>query len=312
MERISRARVVAYDASAHTATVELNDAPGMLLNVPVAMDVGGHLMTAGREVALLSWADVGGVVLGPYGAAPSGDPLMPGERLYIYDTGTYIRRRTDASEVHLSTDQAELHLRPGDSSGHLAVTADALRPVAATAPDLGAPDRRFDVAYLNDVDAAGNAEYQLSSVVRRYVTRPKQILYPPNGTYFDLWTFTTPGGSTSVGQRGDLSGLLVVTFNNRSTGSPPYAMFSAVYFLSIFAQYTSPMTAKLTRLAEHLHSGPAITYDIRPKAGASDTSLTLEMSVAHANWYDWPHLVAHLDVQSHATVSAVYITPEVV
>jgi len=311
MERISRARVVSYDASAHTATVELRDAPGTLLSVPVAMDVGGHLLTAGREVALLSWADVGGVILGPYGAAPSGNPQMPGEYLYIYDTGTYVRRRTDASEAHLSTDRAELHLRPADANGHLAVTADALRPVADTAPDLGAADKRFDVAYLNDMNAAGHAEYQLSALVRHYVTRPKQILYPPDNTYFDLWTFTAPGGSSSVGQRGDLSGLLVVTFNNRSTSSPPYAMFSAVYFLSIFSQYTYAMTARLTRLAEHVHTGPAITYDIRPKAGASDTSLTLEMSITHADWYNWSHLVAHLDVLSHATVGTVYITPEV-
>ncbi len=66
---IVRARVRAYYSATHTADVEAVRGPAALLGgLPVVAHCPAGFLTAGREVAVLLWDDVGGVVLGPYGA----------------------------------------------------------------------------------------------------------------------------------------------------------------------------------------------------------------------------------------------------
>lgn len=74
---IVRALVRAYDATRHLADVELCAGPRALLcGVPVLTSAPPRHLTAGREVALLLWPDVGGLVLGPWSPAP--DRLLQG------------------------------------------------------------------------------------------------------------------------------------------------------------------------------------------------------------------------------------------
>jgi len=69
MMDIVRGRVRAYDAATHTADVEAVRGPAALLSgLPVVAQCPAGFLVAGREVAVLLWSDVDGVVLGPYGA----------------------------------------------------------------------------------------------------------------------------------------------------------------------------------------------------------------------------------------------------
>lgn len=66
---IVRGRVRAYYSATHTADVEAVRGPAALLGgLPVVAQCPAGFLSAGREVAVLLWDDVGGVVLGPYGA----------------------------------------------------------------------------------------------------------------------------------------------------------------------------------------------------------------------------------------------------
>jgi hypothetical protein len=83
-ERIVRALVRAYDASSHLAELELCTGPRALLSgVPVLTSIPPRQLVNGREVALLLWPDVGGLVLGPWSPAP--DRLLQG---WAVDTST--------------------------------------------------------------------------------------------------------------------------------------------------------------------------------------------------------------------------------
>ena len=69
---IIRARVRAYDALTHTADLEPISAPEALMdNVPCLQSTPATDLVAGNTVAVLMWADVGGLVLGAYGGLPT-------------------------------------------------------------------------------------------------------------------------------------------------------------------------------------------------------------------------------------------------
>jgi len=73
--QIIRAVLREYHAATHTAEVEPVMGPASLVGeVPVLMSCRPDLLTAGREVAVLTWSDVGGLVLAPYGAVPDDPP----------------------------------------------------------------------------------------------------------------------------------------------------------------------------------------------------------------------------------------------
>jgi len=73
--QIIRAVLREYHAATHTAEVEPVLGPASLVGeIPVLMSCRPDLLTTGREVAVLTWSDVGGLVLGPYGAVPADPP----------------------------------------------------------------------------------------------------------------------------------------------------------------------------------------------------------------------------------------------
>jgi len=72
---VIRAILREYHSATHTAEVEPVMGPASLVGeIPVLMSCRPDLLTTGREVAVLTWSDVGGLVLGPYGAVPDDPP----------------------------------------------------------------------------------------------------------------------------------------------------------------------------------------------------------------------------------------------
>jgi len=75
--QIIRAVLREYHAGTHTAEVEPVLGPASLVGeIPVLMSCRPDLLTTGRTVAVLVWSDVGGLVLGPYGAVPEDPPYV--------------------------------------------------------------------------------------------------------------------------------------------------------------------------------------------------------------------------------------------
>ncbi len=73
--QIIRAALREYHAATHTAQVEPVLGPASLVGeISVLMSCRPDLLTTGREVAVLTWSDVGGLVLGPYGGVPDDPP----------------------------------------------------------------------------------------------------------------------------------------------------------------------------------------------------------------------------------------------
>lgn len=73
--RILRAVCEAYDYANHTAALRPEGNPTALMtNVPVAADCPGELVQPGRRYAVLTWGDVGALVLCPFEAAPRWEP----------------------------------------------------------------------------------------------------------------------------------------------------------------------------------------------------------------------------------------------
>jgi hypothetical protein len=73
--QIIRAVLREYHAATHTAEVEPVLGPASLVGeIPVLISCRPDLLTNGRQVAVLAWSDVGGLVLGPYGAVPADPP----------------------------------------------------------------------------------------------------------------------------------------------------------------------------------------------------------------------------------------------
>ena len=73
--QIIRAVLREYHAATHTAQVEPVLGPASLVgDIPVLMSCRPDLLDPGRDVAVLTWSDVGGLVLGPYGAVPDDPP----------------------------------------------------------------------------------------------------------------------------------------------------------------------------------------------------------------------------------------------
>jgi len=76
---IVRGRVRAYYSATHTADVEAVRGPAALLSgLLVVSHCPAGFLTAGREVAVLLWSDVDGVVLGPYGVNAD-NWILPGD-----------------------------------------------------------------------------------------------------------------------------------------------------------------------------------------------------------------------------------------
>lgn len=74
MTDIVRAVITAYHAATHTADVRPVLGPAAILaGLPVIESCRPNLLAAHDNVAVLMWSDVGGLVLGPWGAVP-GDP----------------------------------------------------------------------------------------------------------------------------------------------------------------------------------------------------------------------------------------------
>ena len=73
-----RARLLSYDEANHQADVELLDGPACRLTLPVLENCPAYHLAGDDDLAVQLWADVGGLVLGPYGGVP-GDAELPGD-----------------------------------------------------------------------------------------------------------------------------------------------------------------------------------------------------------------------------------------
>ena len=70
-----RAILEAFDPEKHQADVRPKGHPASLLvRLPIAENCPAELLSPGKEVAVLTWPDVGGVVLAPYGGRPAIPP----------------------------------------------------------------------------------------------------------------------------------------------------------------------------------------------------------------------------------------------
>jgi len=125
--QIIRAILREYHAATHTAEVEPVLGPASLVGeIPVLMSCRPDLLTAGRQVAVLTWSDVGGLVLGPYGAAPD-DPPNAGDA----DTVDGIHASATATANKLLALNASSKL-PASITGD-ADTVDGIHAAAAAA-----------------------------------------------------------------------------------------------------------------------------------------------------------------------------------
>lgn len=342
--QIIRAVLREYHAATHTAEVEPVLGPASLVGeIPVLMSCRPDLLTTGREVAVLTWSDVSGLVLGPYGAVPD-DPPNAGDA----DTVDGIHASATATANKLLALNASSKL-PASITGdadtvdsiHAAASATANRLLALDASSKLPASITGDADTVDSIHAAatpvankllamnanakfpthtiegsltvetglnvgGSIEGTTSSTASYDVTKVARKT-PADDTFADLITFTSSTAGAHSAHRATCSGFLFVSMHGRTaTGNRCY--ISRLYFVTVRLLASAALATQIQQLgADHTY-GLAGTLTVSQKAGATSTSVTIEGKVTYAGFGSCV-LGAHFIDFSVATHSQYLLAP---
>ncbi|HUV94100.1 MAG TPA: hypothetical protein VMX14_04630 [Anaerolineae bacterium] len=342
--QIIRAVLREYHAATHTAEVEPVLGPASLVGeIPVLMSCRPDLLTTGREVAVLTWPDVDGLVLGPYGAVPD-DPPNAGDA----DTVDGIHASPTATANKLLALNASSKL-PASITGD-ADTVDSIHAAAsATANKLLALDAssKLPASITGDADTVdsihaattptaskllamnANAKFPThtiegsltvetglnvgdsiegttSSTANYHVTKVARKA-PAANTFADLMVFTCPSAPANSIYRSLCNGFLLVSVTGRTNGGS-YCAISRVYLVTVTQFAATALITAIQQIGVDNASGIGGTLTVSQKAGATSTSVTIQGKVTFADFSSCV-LGAHFVDFSIATSDVCLLTP---